>query len=112
MKHTLSVVGIILVVVGAVIGSIWSQIPLAQLSGFAVTMFGAGLAVADLWKSRKEGTKTWANVLSIALVGVGAFLCGITNVIAEDLMVQIIGYAVSLALLLAGIITNVFAQKK
>ena len=112
MKHKLSVVGIILVVFGAVIGSVWANIPLAQLSGFAVTMFGAGLAVADLWQNRAKDTKPWVNVLSISLVGAGAFLCGITNVIAEEMMVQIIGYAVSLALLLAGIITNVFAKKK
>lgn len=112
MKHKLSVVGIILVVIGAVIGSVWAKIPLAQLSGFAVTMFGAGLAVADLWQNRAKDTKPWVNVLSISLVGAGAFLCGITNVIAEEMMVQIISYAVSLALLLAGIITHVFAQKK
>ena len=108
----LTVVGIVLMVFGAVIASVFSGFELATISGFAVTMFGAGLATANMWKTRKAGSKTWLTVLSICLVGVGAFIAGFTGQVSENQVTTIIGYAVAFASLIAGLITNFIAIKK
>lgn len=106
-------ISLALIAVGAVI-SYFAKFEVAQISGFAVTMFGAGLACAQLWTSRKEGAKTPLVILSIALIGVGAFLAGFTQIISESQVTTIIGLIFSLILIVAGIITSVVtnAEKK
>ena len=76
------IVSIALIVIGAVI-SYFANFPLAQMSGFAVTMFGAGLAVGKLWNDRDKTAKRWMVILSMALVGLGAFAAGLTGVITD-----------------------------
>lgn len=109
-KNILTVIGIVLAVVGAVVGS-FIGFEAGQLTAFAVTMFGAGLAVANMWKGRKEETKTWLAVLSMALIGVGAFIAGITGIVSETQLTSVIGYAISIALVIGGIITSIVQKK-
>jgi len=109
-KNILTVIGIVLAVVGAVVGS-FIGFEAGQLTAFAVTMFGAGLAVANMWKGCKEGTKTWLAVLSMALIGVGAFIAGITGIVSETQLTSVIGYAISIALVIGGIITSIVQKK-
>ena len=45
------------------------------------------------------------------LVGLGAFVAGLTRVITEAQVTAIIGYVFSLILIIAGIVTSVIANK-
>lgn len=111
MKNRLFlIVSFAFIILGAII-SYFAKLPLAQVSGFAVTMFGAGLAVGKLWNDRDKTAKSWLVVLSIVLVGIGAFIAGLTGVITEAQVTAIIGYVFSLILIIAGIITSVVANK-
>ena len=108
-KNILTVVGIVLAIIGAIVGS-FIGFEAGQLTAFAVTMFGAGLAVANMWKNRKEGTKTWLAVVAMALIGIGAFIAGIIGVVSETQLTSVIGYAISIALVIGGIITSVIQK--
>ena len=111
MKNKLFlIVSFAFIILGAII-SYFAKIPLAQVSGFAVTMFGAGLAVGKLWNDRDKTAKSWLVILSMVLVGIGAFIAGLTGVITEAQVTAIIGYVFSLILIIAGIITSVVANK-
>ena len=114
MKNKLFlIVSIAFIIIGAIIGY-FAKFPLAQMSGFAVTMFGAGLAVGKLWNDRDKTAKNWMVILSMVLVGLGAFvagLTGLTGVITEAQITAIIGYVFSLILIIAGIVTSVIANK-
>lgn len=111
MKNKLFlIVSIAFIILGAVI-SYFAKFPLAQMSGFAVTMFGAGLAVGKLWNDRDKTAKSWLVILSMVLVGLGAFVAGLTGVITEAQVTAIIGYVFSLILIIAGVITSVIANK-
>ena len=111
MKNKLFlIVSIAFIILGAII-SYFAKIPLVQISGFAVTMFGAGLAVGKLWNDRDKTVKGWLVILSMVLVGLGAFVAGLTGVITEDQVTAIIGYVFSLILIIAGIVTSVIANK-
>ena len=104
------IVSIALIVIGAVI-SYFAKFPLTQMSGFAITMLGAGLAVGKLWNDRDKTAKSWMVILSMVLVGLGAFVAGLTGVITEAQITAIIGYVFSLILIIAGIVTSVIANK-
>lgn len=111
MKNKLFlIVSIAFIIIGAII-SYFAKLPLAQVSGFAVTMFGAGLAVGKLWNDKEKTAKGWLVILSMVLVGLGAFIAGLTGVITEAQVTAIIGYVFSLILIIAGIITSVVANK-
>ena len=47
----------------------------------------------------------------MVLVGLGAFVAGLTGVITEAQVTAIIGYVFSLILIIAGIVTSVIANK-
>lgn len=111
MKNKLFlIVSFAFIILGAII-SYFAKLPLAQVSGFAVTMFGAGLAVGKLWNDRDKTAKSWLVILSMVLVGIGAFIAGLTGVITEVQVTAIIGYVFSLILIIAGVITSVIANK-
>ena len=99
-----------LIIVGSAI-SYFAGIPEVQLLGFAVTMFGAGLLVANIWKDRKPEAKSWLVIVSLVLTGLGAFVAGITGVLSEEQIKTIIGYVFAFIQLIAGIITSVVANK-
>lgn len=109
-KNWMTIVGILLIVVGAGI-SYFAKWELADVSGFAVTMFGAGLATANLWNKRDKGAKTWLCVLSLILVGVGAFILGFGGIIAETTMTTIIASVIGFVAIIAGLIVSAVANK-
>ncbi len=111
MKNKLFLIISLACIIGGAVIAYFAQIEVAKLSGFAVTMFGAGLAVAKLWKDRKETAKSWLVILAMVLVGIGSFIAGLTGAISESQVTTIIGYVFSLILLIAGIITSVIANK-
>jgi heme A synthase len=104
------IVSVATILLGSAI-SYFAGIPEVQLVGFAVTMLGAGLLVANIWKERKPTAKGWLIVLSLILVGLGAFIAGVTGVLSEDQVKSIIGYTLALIMLIAGIITQAIANK-
>jgi len=110
-KNWLTVIGILFIVVGTVI-SYFAKFPMADVSGFAVTMFGAGLATANLWNKRDKTAKTWLSVLSLVLVGLGAFVVGFGGIIAESLVTTIISSVFGFVAIIAGLIIPAIAKKK
>ena len=71
-KRVLLVVGLIVLIAGVIVSN-FAKFPLADVLGYAVTMFGAGLAVAGMYEKRDPSVKTWVVWLGIILVGFGAF---------------------------------------
>lgn len=110
-KNWLTIIGILFIVVGVVI-SYLAKWELADVSGFAVTMFGAGLASANLWNKRSATVKTWVSVLSLVLVGVGAFIVGFGGIIAESLMTTIISSVFGFVVIIAGLIVPNMIKSK
>ena len=105
VNKILTVIGLALVVAGAAVAAA-TGFELAQLTGLAVTMFGAGLAAASLWKERKGKGKSWVNVLVLVLVTAGSFILGLTGVLSESAVTTVIGCVVAIVLIVAGIITG------
>jgi len=109
-KNWLTIIGILFIVVGTVI-TYFAKWALADVSGFAVTMFGAGLATANLWNKRDKTIKTWLSVLSLVLVGVGAFISGFGGIIAESLVTTIISSVFGFVVIIGGLIVSTIANK-
>ena len=109
-KNWLTVIGILFIVVGTAI-SYFAKFPMADVSGFASTMFGAGLVTANLWDKRDKTAKTWMAVLSLVLVGVGAFIVGFGGVIAESTVATIISSVFGFVAIIAGLIISAVANK-
>lgn len=109
-KNWLTIIGILFIVVGVVI-AYFSKWELADVSGFAVTMFGAGLATANLWNKRDETAKTGLSILSLVLVGVGAFIVGFGGIIAESLVTTIISSVFGFVAIIAGLIVSAVVNK-
>lgn len=103
-KNFLVIIGILLIVAGCVF-SYFANFPMADATGFAVTMFGAGLAAATMWGKRDKTKKTWLSVLALALVGVGAFILGFAG-FAENTMTTIISSVFGLIAIIAGLIIS------
>lgn len=110
-KNWLTVIGILFVVVGVAI-SYFAKWELADVSGFASVMFGAGLMCANIWNKRDTTVKTWLSILSLALVGVGCFVVGFGGVIAESTMATIITSVFGFIAIIAGLIIPAIAKKK
>jgi uncharacterized protein YjeT (DUF2065 family) len=110
-KNWLTIIGILFIVIGTVI-SYFAKWELADVSGFAVTMFGAGLASANLWNKRKEDAKTYLCIISLALVGVGAFIAGFTGLIAESTMTTIMASIFGFVMIIAGLIVSAVNKTK
>lgn len=109
-KNWLTIIGILFIVVGTTI-SYFAKWELANISGFAVTMFGAGLATANLWNKRDKTAKTCFCILSLVLVGLGAFIVGFGGIIAESLVTTIISSVFGFVAIIAGLIVSAVANK-
>ena len=109
-KNWLTVIGILFIVVGTAI-SYFAKFPMADVSGFASVMFGAGLMCANIWDKRDKTAKTWMAVLSLVFVGVGAFIVGFGGVIAESMVATIISSVFGFVAIIAGLIISAVANK-
>lgn len=110
-KNWLTVIGILFIVIGTVI-SYFAKWELSNITGFAVTMFGAGLATANLWNKRSAESKTLYSVLSLVLVGAGAFVIGFAGIIAESMVTTIITSVFGFVTIIAGLIVSAINKTK
>lgn len=107
MKNkVITTLSIIFIILGSAVGA-FLKIPEAQLAGFAVTMLGAGVLASRLWKEsgKEKGVVSYLTLSSIALVGLGAFVAGITGAISETQLTSITGYVFGLVLIVSGLMT-------
>lgn len=105
------IASIIMIAVGCIVSYV-SKFELVQISGFALTMFGAGLAVNQLWNSRKEGTKTGLVILGIILIGLGSFLAGVMMLMNAEQVKTFIGLIFAVIVFIAGVISVFIADKE
>ena len=110
-KNWLTVLGILFIVAGTVL-SYFANWSVTEITGFAVTMFGAGLASANLWSKKSDTAKTYLSVLSIALVGAGAFIAGFTGLLAESTITTIMASVFGLVAIIAGLIVSAVNKSK
>lgn len=108
-KRVLLIIGLIVLIAGVIISN-FAKFPLADVLGYAITMFGAGLAVAGMYEKRDPAVKSWVVWLSIILVGLGAFVLGFAGV-AEDTVKTIITAVFGLVVIIAGLIVPVAIPK-
>lgn len=101
-KNLFLVLGICLMIIGVVI-SYFADFQLADATGFATVMFGAGLAAATLWEKRNPESPILLPLIGIILIGAGAFILGFCG-FAETTMTTIITSVFGLVAIIAGII--------
>ena len=104
------VASITLIAIGCVV-SYFAKFEPLQISGFAVTMFGAGLAVNQLWNSKKEGAKTWLVIMGIALVGLGSFIAGLFLLMDIEQIKTFIGFIFAVIVFIAGLVVTYIGNK-
>lgn len=108
-KNFLLILGLVFVVAGVVFAYL-ANFQSADICAFAVVMFGAGLAACQLWNKRDTAKKTWLSVLSLVLMGVGAFLLGFGG-FSQDTMVTIITSVFGFVAIIASLIIAAMQSK-
>lgn len=103
----LIIIGVILIVVGAAL-SYFAGFAMADVTGFAVSMFGAGVACAGFWEKRKKTDVL--SILTVVCIGVGAFMLGFGGFV-ESTMTTIITGVLGLIAIIAGIVTGFISIK-
>lgn len=112
MKKKLFLVIACLFIIAGLAISYVCKFPTADVTGFALTMFGAGLACAALWEKKDKEQKTWLCALGIALLAIGSFACGFGGMI-ESTFTSLVTCVVGLIGIIAGIIlSSINNQKK
>ena len=109
-KNIFLIIGIVLVVAGCILGT-FANFSASDIVGFAVTMFGAGVASWQMWSKRDKSKQTWLSVLSIVLVASGAFLLGFGG-FSQDTMTMIITAVCGLVAVIAGLIASGVQRQK
>lgn len=110
-KKLFVIFSVAFIIIGAVV-SAFTGIPESQLIGLALAMFGAGGLCSAIWKERKKEANSFLVILTMALVGIGAFIAGVTGIMTEDTLKTIIGLVIAVVMIVIGIITSAMAQKK
>lgn len=105
------IISLSLIAVGCAI-SYFAQFDAGKITGFAVTMFGAGLAVNQLWNGRKPEAKSWLVITGIALVGVGSFIAGLFMVMDVEQIKTYVGLIFAVILFIAGLVVTAVANTK
>lgn len=103
-----TIIGLILVAAGAVL-MYFVHFTTAQITAFAVIMFGAGLACSNMYSSASE--KNWKTILSIVFIGAGSFITGFFNIVTSDTVVSVITMVIGIVVIIAGIVVSVIANK-
>lgn len=109
-KTIFLIVGLIMLIAGVVMAQVGS-FQLADISGFAVTMFGAGLAAATLWSKKETGSKTWLCLLGVVAIGIGAFMLGFAG-FAEATMTVVITSVFGVVAVILGVIASYIGIKQ
>lgn len=105
------IISLSFVAVGCVI-SYLAQFDGAKIAGFAVTMFGAGLAVNQLWNERKPEAKKGLVIAGIALVGIGSFIAGLFALMSIEQIKTYVGLIFAVIVFIAGLVTIYIGNKK
>ena len=105
MKKNFFLVLSIVMMIAGVAFSYFAKWELADITGFALTMFGAGLAAATMWGKRDQSKKLWVSILGIVLIGIGAFSLGFLG-FAKDTVTIIISSVFGLVAIIAGLIVT------
>lgn len=108
-KNIFLIIGLLMVVAGVAI-AYFAKFELADMTGFALTMFGAGIATSQLWQKRDKTQKTWLAVLAVSLVGVGAYLLGFGG-FSKETMTTVITMVFGLVGIIAGLIIAAIQSK-
>lgn len=108
-KNIFLIIGLLMVIAGVAI-AYFAKFELADMTGFALTMFGAGIATSQLWQKRDKTQKTWLTVLAVSLVGVGAYLLGFGG-FSKETMTTVITMVFGLVGIIAGLILLPFSQR-
>ncbi len=107
-KNLFIILGIVLIILGAAV-SYFAGFDLAEVTGFAVSMFGAGVAASGFWSKRK---KTGAlSVITLACIAGGSFILGFGGFV-ESTVTTIIASVAGIAAIIAGIVTGVISGKE
>lgn len=110
-KLLATIISLSFIAVGCAI-SYFAQFDAGKITGFAVTMFGAGLAVNQLWNGRKPEAKSWLVITGIALVGIGSFVAGLFMVMDVEQIKTYVGLIFAVILFIAGLVVTAIANKK
>lgn len=102
---------VLFIVIGAAV-SVFASIPESQIVGLALTMFGAGGLCSNIWKDKKKETNSFLVILTLVLVGLGSFIAGITGIMTDEKLKNIIALVVALVMIIVGIIVSSVNQKK
>jgi hypothetical protein len=108
-KNILLILGLIFVIAGVAV-AYFAKFELADVTGFAITMFGAGLASAQLWQKRDTTKKTWLALFAVVFVGLGAFLLGFGQ-FSKETMVTVISTVFGLVAIIGGLIVSAIQSK-
>ena len=106
-----TVVGIVLVIVGAVLGVGFAGIPVADITALAVSLIGAGAAAYGIWKNKNPEKPVWANISTIVFICAGAFIAGFCG-FSDKVMVSVIGAVASIVLVIFGVLTDKHLKKE
>lgn len=104
------IASIVMIVLGCVV-SYFAKFEAIQIGGFALTMFGAGLAVNQLWNSRAKEAKTWLVVLGIILIGLGSFIAGLCLLMDAEQVKTLISLVFALIVFIAGLVVTFIGNK-
>ena len=103
-KNIVLILGLVFVIAGAAF-AYFANFPMADASGFALTMFGAGLASSQMWGKRDKSKKTWLALVSVFLLAAGAFLLGFGQ-FSKETMATIITSVFGLAAIIGSLIVS------
>ena len=108
-KNIFLIIGLLMVVAGVAI-AYFAKFELAGMTGFALTMFGAGIATSQLWQKRDKTQKTWLAFLAVSLVGIGAYLLGFGE-FSKETMTTVMTMVFGLVGIIAGLIIAAVQSK-
>lgn len=108
-KNIFLIIGLLMVIAGVAI-AYFAKFELADTAGFALTMFGAGIATSQLWQKRDKTQKTWLAALAVSLVGIGAYLLGFGG-FNKETMITVITMVFGLVGIIAGLIIAAIQSK-
>lgn len=104
------IVSLTMIAVGCIV-LYFAKFEPVQIGGFAVTMLGAGLAVNQLWTSRKEGSKTFLVILGIVLIGLGCFIAGLCLLMDVEQVKTFVGLIFAVITFVAGLVVTYIGNK-
>ncbi len=108
-KNFILVLAIFMIIIG-ICFCYFAKWELADIEGFALTMFGSGLAASAMWNKRDPNKKIYISIVGIVLIGAGGFILGFGGFDKGTLSV-IISSVFGLVAIIAGLIITAMQAK-